>query len=379
MYKVLTLQFVQTLCRIRSLYTYYTHICVKQVFFLCSGVEKCGTSDTHSTLMNHHSIYGLLGNNHLKEYELKKAPGKYNISGNMRLVQYLKDMQLKEVHFYDNFQCVSNFTYDILSRRCPPELIIHSLKCENSNEDNLMDMVFLDSSPRTATTHASWNEEEVHWRDLEPHEFTPDRLHYVTPNAKIIFLIREPASRAYSDYRFHMKRDQSAADFHTKVSSSIKWWKNCTAIYKEKACAYGNAPLGLPHHNSLSCGHRAAETVAPYKKWHCVNCIDRLRLSFYHIYIKEWLRVFPRENLLFLKIEDIYKDKIVMMNKLLEFLGFAKFKSEDSEYILKQGLKNKSQMHEAMLTETQTLLEEFFAPMNKELSNLLQEHYYATN
>ena len=351
-----------------------------------SGVEKCGTSDTYHTLLNHHLIYGLLNKDQLNEYELRKAPGKYNILGNMTLVLNPNDMRLKESHFFDNFKCISNYTYDILSRHCTPELIIRShLKHDNSNEDNFRDMVFLEGSPRSATTHICWNEEEVHWCDSEPHEFTPDRLHHVTPNAKIIFLLREPVSRTYSDYRFIFREGQSAADFHTKVSDAISWWKNCTAIYKnynkEKVCAYGNAPLGLPPHNSISCGLRGTKHItgcSPFQEWRCANSIDRLRLSFYHIYIKEWLRVFPRENLLFLKIEDIYKDKIAMMTKLLGFLDLPKFKPEDSEYILKQGLKNKSKMREPMLNQTRALLEELFAPMNKELSNLLQEEYYST-
>ena len=41
---------------------------------------------------------------------------------------------------------------------------------------------------------------------------------------------------------------------------------------------------------------------------------------------------YSRENLLFLNIDDIYKNQISMMNKLLEFLDLPDFKSEDSEY-----------------------------------------------
>ena len=52
----------------------------------------------------------------------------------------------------------------------------------------------------------------------------------------------------------------------------------------------------------------------------------------------------------------------VMMNKLLGFLDLPKFKLEDSEYILKQGFKNKSKMREPMLDQTKALLEVFFAP-----------------
>ena len=362
----------------------------KTSFFLCSGVEKCGTTDIHYTLMNHNLIYGFLDNDMLHEYESKKVPGKYNILGNMTLVKNLRDMHQKESHFFDNFRCLSNYTYDNLSRRCAPELIIRSYlkyqegRYNESNKDDFRDMVFIDSSPRTATTYISWNEEEIHWHDTEPHEFIPDRLHYVTPNAKIIFILREPVSRTYSDYRYIFAEDQSAADFHMKVSRAISWWKNCTAIYKrynkEKACAYGNAPLGLPPHSSPSCSLKGAKNMihcSPFRVWGCANSIDRLRLSFYHIYLREWLRVFPRENLLFLKIEDIYADKMAVVNKLLEFLHLPKFKPEDSEYILKHGSKNKSKMHEEMLNETKVLLEEFFAPMNRELSNLLKEDYYA--
>ena len=50
----------------------------------------------------------------------------------------------------------------------------------------------------------------------------------------------------------------------------------------------------------------------------------------------------------------------VMMKKLLGLLDLPKFKPEDSEYILKQGLQNKSKMREPMLDQTKALLEVIF-------------------
>ena len=340
--------------------------------------------------MLHHLIKGFLKEDQLEEYETKKASGKYEdykILGKMELVQNISDLHLKESHFWDNFRCVGNFTFDKLTRRCTPELIIRShlkyqdAKRDYSNEEDLRDIVYIDSTPRMATGHFSWNEEEVHWGKREPDEFISDRLHHVIPNAKIIFMMREPVSRTFSDYRFISKERQDATDFHEKIVNAINWWKNCTKLYKfhKKVCAYGNAPFDLPMHSSQSCGLRGAINTrycTPFRPWGCANCIDRMRSSIYHIYITEWLRVFPRENILFLKIEDILQDKISVLNKVLEFSGLPLFKSETVEYILQRAPKNRSKMQIQMLNETKDILEEFFAPMNQALSDLLEGDYY---
>ena len=283
------------------------------------------------------------------------------------------------------FRCVKNFTLDRLSRRCTPELIIRSHIGTQALPDpidgkreNLRDMVFLDSSPRLGEGHYSWNEEEIHWRSPEPFEFIPDRIHHASSNAKIIFMLRNPVARVFSDYRFIVPT-QSAIEFHNKVTEAIEWWHNCTARYSIKVCAYGNAPMGLPIHNTRSCGSRGVKYknyCSPYRQWGCANAIDRMRISMYHIYLQEWLRVFPRENILFIQLEDMYADKMGTIGKVLEFLGLPPLKKDAVKVILEKKATNKSKVNIEMMKETKTILEKFYKPFNEKLSKLLGQDMY---
>ena len=67
----------------------------------------------------------------------------------------------------------------------------------------------------------------------EPKVLTPDKIAHVTQNAKIIFIMREPVSRLWSDYKFwlkNQKRKASPDEFHRLVTAAIKWWKKCVNV-----------------------------------------------------------------------------------------------------------------------------------------------------
>ena len=110
--------------------------------------------------------------------------------------------------------------------------------------------------------------------------------------------------------------------------------------------------------------------------WGCANSIERMRLSFYAIHLAEWVRVFPRENLMFLRLEELYGDKIRTLNRVLKFLDLPPLSTKAVEYLESLKPKNKSKMRIEMLNQTKSLLKDFFNPMNMELSKLLGEAFY---
>jgi hypothetical protein len=44
----------------------------------------------------------------------------------------------------------------------------------------------------------------------------------------------------------------------------------------------------------------------------------------YYLFIKEWLDVFPREQFIFIKMEDYVKYKEETLNRIFKFLGLCK-------------------------------------------------------
>ena len=51
----------------------------------------------------------------------------------------------------------------------------------------------------------------------------------------------------------------------------------------------------------------------------------RLRLGMYSVYIKDWLRVFPKSQLLILSLEDYAKHTRKILNEVYKFLDISKF------------------------------------------------------
>ena len=51
----------------------------------------------------------------------------------------------------------------------------------------------------------------------------------------------------------------------------------------------------------------------------------RLHLGFYSIFLRDWLKVFPREQLLILKTEDYSKDMAGHLKQIYSFLNIGKY------------------------------------------------------
>ena len=247
-----------------------------------------------------------------------------------------------------------------------------------NKRDDFRGMLFIESTPAQAWSHDSWHEEQVHYNRAEPKEFTPDRIHHSTPRAKIIFLVRDPVARTFSDYCYltSKKAYHSSEDLHRKVMDAMSWWKNCTAVYPQGACAYGPAPIGMPFHMSPSCGQqnqmKLGQFCSDYKYWGCGNAIDRFRISLYHVYLSEWIRAFGSQNVLVVKSEEMFADRIASMNRIYEFLGLPEMRKDILDELLqKTNNSNKSKQYITMSNETRDALEEFFEPENLKLAQLL--------
>ena len=50
---------------------------------------------------------------------------------------------------------------------------------------------------------------------------------------------------------------------------------------------------------------------------------QQLRTNFYYLYLLPWLQVFPRENFLFIRTEDMKKDTVKTLQETFQFLGMS--------------------------------------------------------
>ncbi|KAK7494211.1 hypothetical protein BaRGS_00014493, partial [Batillaria attramentaria] len=120
--------------------------------------------------------------------------------------------------------------------------------------------------------------------------------HYIrrlTPDARIIVIIRNPTERLYSDYLYFQKTNKSVSHFHQEVLLSIEKFKACEAVHSLRTCLYDI---------------------------HVANGV-RLRIGLYHVYVEEWLKVFPAEQVLIIRTEDYAANLKLSVRRVYRFLG----------------------------------------------------------
>ena len=303
------------------------------------------------------------------------------------------DMRWKETHFWDDFSNRGHTLRDYTMNFFPKRL----------KEDRRV--VFGDFTPRTV-----WHSDEF---DLERELLLPKRVHSVLPNAKLIVLVRNPVDRLLSDFSYYFRSvipvSIRSRYFHNRVVEAIEWWNNCTSMYSVRHCVYGHhfdltkmTPLDVVNcDNLIHVPHRLTShiprTHLPYLDPHLdgnssivhrrrrkggVNCDydfnwrsnagDRLRIGLYHVHIREWLKHFPRDQLLVLKFEENIVDTDAYVTQVLDFL-----KVKDRSLLPGKSLhntdKHSTELKTLMWDKTRKVLEDFYRPHNQELAQLLQD------
>ena len=112
-----------------------------------------------------------------------------------------------------------------------------------------------------------------------------------------------------------------------------------------------------------------------YYQW-LNNSAARLRVGLYERFIREWLDVFPREQMLFIKFEEYVDNQFdIIQNQIFPFLGVPKLTlrraSELKNALEKSTGSNKTHKNLTVLPETEEILRNFYGPYNRELSKLL--------
>jgi len=160
------------------------------------------------------------------------------------------------------------------------------------------------------------------------------RVHDYLPNVKLIIILRNPIDRAYSDYQMRIRAKHETKSFEDSIKEEEKKLSESEKILEnENYSQYG------------------AE-FRPY-----------LSRGNYYEQIKPWRELFPKENFLILKTEDLEKDHQKTLNHVFKFLGLKEM--EISDFTRKNVAK-----YAEMNLETRKHLIEHFKPQNEKLKEL---------
>ncbi|KAL5264865.1 hypothetical protein ACHWQZ_G005818 [Mnemiopsis leidyi] len=301
--------------------------CLASVYL--AGMPKCGTTDLFEKLMWHPE---LTLQNHSHDRSLDK-----------------------EFHYWTRKRIgrPANF---LLNPRIPfPKMDFRTFLAGTgaANVKINKDLRIVDGTPSLLWDLGGWETRYAGFR--EPPYSNGDLIHSVTPDAKILAILRNPIDRLYSEYLYvwHMvkMRDEirNPKTFHLDVMRETRKFDRCLEKQSLRYCCYSS-----DHSMRL-----------------------RVALGVYVCYIKDFLEAFG-SNLLVLTTNEYQSNPVVTLNKIFDHIGVYKL---DSEF-LKRKIESTETFNEGssvrkvvgeMLNETRQLLEKFYTPYNAMLDSLLRD------
>lgn len=124
-----------------------------------------------------------------------------------------------------------------------------------------------------------------------PHPLAAERVRSTLPNAKLIFLLREPVSRAYSHHQYRVAQGLEPLSFADALDSEDARLEGAEEVQRQGGVAKA--------FNLYT--YRHTSTYAPL--------------------LERWLAHFSCEQFLFLKAEELFTRPGEMTGRVLDFLG----------------------------------------------------------
>jgi hypothetical protein len=168
------------------------------------------------------------------------------------------------------------------------------------------------------------------------HPHAPHRIAEALPHVKLIALLRDPVARAYSHYHHEVARGFEDLSFEEAIDQEPR--RLAGELEKMRVD---------PAYNSFSYQHHTYLTRGRYAE-----------------HLEVWYSLFPKEQMLVLRSEDLWADPDGTYRKVLDFLGVPPIS------LRAYGRFNPRQYAE-MAEATRQRLVEYFAEPNRDLYELL--------
>ena len=203
------------------------------------------------------------------------------------------------------------------------------------------------------------------------HRLVPKRVHELLPSVKLILILRNPVEVAYSGFNYMVNLGaQVTENFEDAIKAELKRIE----IENEK-----------PEFTIENTNYDHYQSVFSY-----------LRHGIYADYILNWLKLFPKEQLLILHTKDLYNNLDNILAKTFEFLNLPKYQIENRigknkidkihptagrERNIYKNIDSKTrtlfnvQDYPEMKSETRKFLQDFFRPHNERLFKIIGKRF----
>lgn len=165
----------------------------------------------------------------------------------------------------------------------------------------------------------------------------PARMQALLPQVKLIFLVRNPVSRAYSHYQHSVLRRREPLSFEEALEAE----QDRLAGEEAKMLADPTYPSFNHQHYSYLLRGRYAEQL------------------------QNWKQHFSADQMLVLEAERMFRQPAEVFAEVLEFLGLDDWSPASFENL------NSGRYKQPMNPATRARLEAYFAPFNQQLYDLL--------
>lgn len=174
------------------------------------------------------------------------------------------------------------------------------------------------------------------------HPSVPQRIKNITPSAKFILILRNPIDRAYSHHNMNITTGHEPLSFEE-------------AIDKESERIKGLYQKFIDEPNFFSWDY----FLYAYKEHG--KYVEKL---------EQWFKIFPKEQFLIFKSEDLFENPEKVYLDSLKFLGLKNFNL--NQYY---PFKKRTYVSPKMDPEIRKSLSEYFAPYNQKLYSLLNRDF----
>ncbi|KAI9473782.1 MAG: P-loop containing nucleoside triphosphate hydrolase protein [Benjaminiella poitrasii] len=168
---------------------------------------------------------------------------------------------------------------------------------------------------------------------------TAKRIKEILPHVKLVFFLKDPISRAYSQY-LHEKKSNSELSFETLIDLELPILRRC-------------GHTSTQWEGFVRC-HEGSEIRAAWKVMgsdDTQHTFNSLAKGMYYPALIPFLQRFPSSQLFIIRTEDLLSDSLAVFQKLAKFLEI------DPDYFL----NNTWKLHDSSLTE-----EDFYASLNEQ-------------
>ena len=172
---------------------------------------------------------------------------------------------------------------------------------------------------------------------------------------KFIILLRNPVDRAISSYS---QRCRFSYVDYTYKSQLTEVTQNCLNNTIEKIPSLINQWLDWLSDDSLSFLRKKYQTFTDY------ILLPDLLESLYIYYLKEWMNIFPREQFLIIKSENLFENPSATMKQVYKFMNLQ------DNYIAKYSNCNPGS-YAPIPDNLRHQLVDFFRPYNQQLEEYL--------